>query len=160
MANKAHTGSCWKAGMVAGSRFTASWDPAGWLTVSLAWDPLPGSALAEARQKDAISEAATLWAHGDGGHRWNGPGVSRTTAVPHGAGAPLPGRHLLPGAFIGLRSGCRRDREHLSLLLFPWVCRQTSDQPGRCWPRFYNSSVEWGVFFAKFGFPDAAPALG
>lgn len=99
LANKAHTGSCWKAGMVAVSRFTVSWDTAGWLTAALAGDQLPGSARAEARRKDAVSEAATLWAHGVGGHSWNGCSVSRTTAVLHGAGAALARKTPAPRGF-------------------------------------------------------------
>lgn len=77
LANQTHTRSCWKAGRVARGRFAATRDTAGWLTAFLA--------PAGTRQTDAISEVATMWACGDGGHSWNGRGVSRTTAVCHGA---------------------------------------------------------------------------
>lgn len=92
LANKTHTRSCWKAGRLARSRFTVSRGTAGWLAVFLACDQLPCSAPAGTRQTDTISEVATLCADGDGGHSWNVCGVSRTTAIRHGAGANFSGK--------------------------------------------------------------------
>lgn len=52
--------------------------------------PCPG--LAGTGQTDSISNAATIGACGDGGHRWDSLGISRTTAVCHGVPASLAGK--------------------------------------------------------------------